>query len=102
MVVWCEPVPAQLLLSVQIPCLDPDSEYDRGIGTTFLGRIHTVLLAFKQMECVPNGSAPLRLGVGFPVPPTLCQGFKIRLLRDTCCAARFRAVAERGETLFFQ
>lgn len=55
-------------------------EYDHGIGTTFLGWIHTVLHAFKQMEYVPNSSV-LRLGVGFPVPPTLnaCQGFKIRL-----------------------
>lgn len=61
-------------------CRPKPSEHDHGIGTTFLGRIYTVLHTFEQMEHVPSSPAP-RQAVGYPVPPTLkaCQGIKIRL-----------------------
>lgn len=74
-------------------------ECDHGISTDFLGLIHAVLHRFKQMEAVPNSSV-LRLGVDNPVPPTpnTCQGFKIRLWRDTHCTVCFRATAEHNTT----
>lgn len=76
-------------------------EYDHGNGTTFLGLIHIVLLTFRQMEPVPRGSV-LRFGVDYPVPPTpnTCQGFKIRLWKDTHCTVWFRATAEHNTTFW--
>lgn len=81
-------VPRRLLLSsvpfltktwrLEPVCGPQPSEYEGGIGTTFLGGMDSVLHAVRQMEHEPSDGRP-----GPPPPPlTACQGAEIRLCRD--------------------